>query len=124
RPVQSVARPGDDHLSVGRMFVMTGERGQIVTGLRIRLPRRLLRLLVDRLLRQRLAAEIPKPVEPGRGLVAANAIEDMVDQNGLCRGRYMIAKDGHAQVLAGHHLHRCTPADPTASMSDDPLPAI
>src|SRR5580704_10859760 len=106
------------------MFVSAGIRGQIVTGLRVRLPRRLLRLLVDLLLRQSLAAEIPKPVEPGHRLIAANSIEDMVDQNSRRRGWYMVAKDGHAQFLAGHHLHRCSPADPTAGMANDPLPAI
>src|SRR5438477_6001685 len=106
------------------MVVAAGVVGQIVTGLRIALARRPLCPLVDLLLRQGLAAKIAKPVEPWHGLVAAHTIEDAVDQDGRYRGWVAVGEHGHAQLLAGHHLHHGAPADPTAGMSEDPLAAI
>src|SRR5207247_1544587 len=98
RPVQAVAVPGDGDASVSGMLVSSGIVGEVVARRRIASRGGLSRLFVDLLLRQGLATEVAKAVKPGHGLLAADAVQDVVDQDARDRSAPAIAEHRYAEV--------------------------
>src|SRR5262249_30179387 len=112
------------HPAIAWMLVVAGVVGKLMTWLRVGPPDRFVRLAVDVLLRQGLAAPLTMAIKPRHRLLAAGAVENVIAENVGDRAANPIGEHGDADAAVGQHGHEGGPADPAAAMAHHALAAV